>query len=70
MTTSTTAAPVFLRVEKGAPDLVELAVLTVVLVDRLTATADAERPPVRATAAWRSPGSAAGVPTPRSWRHG
>ncbi|MFD5434275.1 acyl-CoA carboxylase subunit epsilon [Kitasatospora sp. NPDC127067] len=60
----------FLRVEKGSPDTVELSALTAVLYARLAAAReqppDSERPPAR----WRRPERAPGFRGPRTWQHG
>lgn len=67
-----TTSAALIRVEKGAPDALELAALTAVLLGRCAAdrkpadrkSADRERTLVP----WRRTGNPAAPPTPRSWR--
>ncbi|MFJ5927751.1 acyl-CoA carboxylase subunit epsilon [Kitasatospora sp. NPDC092948] len=58
-----------LRVEKGSPDGDELAALTVVLLARLAAAADAgpEAGGRLPRAGWRRPERAPGFQGPRTW---
>ncbi|GHF10179.1 acyl-CoA carboxylase subunit epsilon [Streptomyces griseoluteus] len=62
-----TTSAAIIRVEKGAPDALELAALTAVLLGRRAAprkSADRERTLVP----WRRTENPAAPPTPRSWR--
>ncbi len=61
--------PVLLRVEKGAPDPVELGALAAVLFRRLSAIGpDVRSAPV--SALWRRPERSTGFVGPRSWQDG
>ncbi|GAA0954581.1 MULTISPECIES: acyl-CoA carboxylase subunit epsilon [Streptomyces violaceusniger group] len=58
---------VFLRIEKGRPDAMELAALTAALFQRLAAQpAEPDRP--RPRAGWRRPERSPGFQGPRSWQ--
>ncbi|MEU9354677.1 acyl-CoA carboxylase subunit epsilon [Streptomyces griseoloalbus] len=61
----------YVRVEKGDPSEEELAALTVVLLARAAALADAAATapvPLRAVARWRRLERAPGFAGPRTWR--
>ncbi|QTE01579.1 acyl-CoA carboxylase subunit epsilon [Streptomyces cyanogenus] len=72
-----TTSAALIRVEKGAPDALELAALTAVLLGRCAADRKpADRKPAdrksadreRTLVPWRRTGNPAAPPTPRSWR--
>ena len=62
--------PVLLRIEKGEPDLSEVAAVIAVLLPRLTAAAPASLRPARAVARWRRPERTRHFQGPRTWHAG
>ncbi|GAB2630604.1 acyl-CoA carboxylase subunit epsilon [Nocardia goodfellowii] len=58
---------VFLRIEKGTADPVELGVLTALLYARARAAAAAAPVPARGTARWRRLERHPGFADPRAW---
>jgi hypothetical protein len=59
--------PVLLRVERGAPDVVDLAVLTTVLLVRM-AVASSPSAPRHARARWHRAARGLRFDGPRAWR--
>ncbi|MEV6124654.1 acyl-CoA carboxylase subunit epsilon [Streptomyces sp. NPDC052077] len=60
----------FLRVEKGDPNAIELSALTTVLYARLAAAQEELRECERPSARWRRLERAPGFRGPRTWQHG
>ncbi|MEU8685492.1 acyl-CoA carboxylase subunit epsilon [Streptomyces sp. NPDC048611] len=63
----TPSAPL-IRVEKGAPDALDIAALTAVLLGRGAAAPGQAADRGRTFAPWSRAGHPATCPTPRSWR--